>query len=1169
MFPTFSGSSRRPRHVDLSGQRNTNPWASSSWAPAQSGASKTVAQAQAEREKRHREREELAATKRLQKVWRGHQERQQLRHLRRQEYDDLYGHPRPAQSPRQRIQQALPLLLAIVVPSMPDDQRRLDLFISDLLGLSPAPSSSLDFTLFGPVAWDRLARLLVRALEKRDESSLQTLLITIANIVKRRPASIKPVLKLYYTALARLADGDSIVNSPKEHGRTLFGAVIAPLASNPSGGVPDLEAYQSFAYTFLTSSKLGLLRRNPETVAQLLDLGALSQSIILSFSAPEFLDNVKSDNLIWLLAHFVALNRAAPVSRDSKYLEALYLQMSLLAADIRSRSNPHEKDDEYASDSDEDTEILDIVPLAEYVVDQLQFLVNEDGIADLLNRFTSNSTTSTATHISEDTSLLAGYTLVLLRCFPAHADDIKMRLFQGDIKTVDGGSISTLPSVKFFWHAASKTNIFTTIVQQAKAKEQLTPVPALLKQDRVHDLEWRTLLLFLELYNFLLRVTDDEDFLPRETDIATQQSQATQRIRASSLSLNELKLLVNFLKHLAFPLYYYQPDIMRSRPTSERLDAMLGVGPLRSNLDGTKDAPSAIGGIIGMDVLGLRDIVSSAMRALYERDSRRPFLPKDFWLMTSKFDMGVFISAVVLEEFRNEELSDDEEENDSGDDPSTSSHNYGGDWLSRSTDRRRLRTIHSEEFRNTIGAKLEVLRNMPFAMPFEVRVQIFRQFVHLDKSKRRGGYVDPDRWRISILAGENDPNSPDTLRRHYLGRHTATVGRGRVFDDAFDQFYPLGEGLKEPIQITFVDQFNQPEAGIDGGGVTKEFLISVTNDAFNPERNEKVTYFISNTQNLLYPNPSIFDDTAARMRSQGITEGNNDWRDAMGDLVKRYEFLGRIVGKCMYEGILIDISFASFFLLKWASSGQSTSTDYRANLNDLRDLDPELYQGLMSLKNYPGDVADLSLDFTIADSVWDPSGHRRTITRPLRKDGASIPLTNKDRPLYISYVANHRLVAQQYRQTKAFLRGLGTIINPSWLSMFNQSELQRLIGGDSSEIDVDDLRRNTSYSGLYVIGDDGQEHPTIRFFWDVMRKLKDSERRDVLKYVTSTPRAPLLGFSQLKPQFSIRDGGTDEERLPSTSTCVNLLKLPVYKSAATLRAKLLYAVQSGAGFDLS
>ncbi|KAI1741547.1 hypothetical protein F4680DRAFT_415737 [Xylaria scruposa] len=1163
MFPTFSGSSRRPRHVDLSGQRNTNPWASSSWTPVPSGASKTVAQAQAERERRHREREELAATKRLQKVWRGHRDRQRVRDLRRQEYDALYQHPLVAQSVRERLKQAFPLLRVVLVPSRPDDQHRLDLFIFDLLGLSPTLSSCIDSTLLSPVAWDQLACLLVRSLERRDENSSDTLLVTITNIVKKRPAAIKPILKLYYAALARLAGGGSITNSSQQQDQNFFEAVIAPLTSNSLGGIPDLDAYQTFAYTFLISSKLGLLQRNPASVSQLLDLNALSQSIIYSFSSPGSSNTLTKDELLWLLAHFVALNRAAPMSRDSRYLEALYLQMSFLAADIRSRSNPQEKDDEYASDTDEDIEIRDFMPLSEYVIDQLQFLVNEDGITDLLNRFAS--TASTTTHISEDTSLLAGYTLVLLRCFPAHADDIKMRLFQGDIKTIDGGNISTLPSVKFFWHAASKTNIFTTIVQQSKAKEQPASVPALLKQDPVHDLEWRTLLLFLELYNFLLRVTDDEDFLSHETDIAPQQSQATQRIRASSLSLDELKLLVNFLKHLAFPLYHNLPNIMRLSPNFERLDAMLGVGPVKSSSDGTKDGPSAIGGIIGMDILGLRDIVSSAMRALYERDSRRHFLPKDFWLMTSKFDMTAFIPAVVLEESRNDELSEDEEENDDRNSPPTYSLNIASDWLSRSTDRRRRRTTDSE----TIGPKLEVLRNMPFAIPFEVRVQVFRQFVHLDKSKRRGGYVDPDRWRLAVLSGEDGPNGPDAVRRHYLGRHTATVGRGRVFDDAFDQFYSLGEGLKEPIQITFVDQFNQPEAGIDGGGVTKEFLISVTNDAFNPERNDKKAYFVSNNQNLLYPNPSIFDDTAANLRSQGIAEGSSDWRDAMNDLVKRYEFLGRIVGKCMYEGILIDISFASFFLLKWASTGQSTSTDYRANVNDLRDLDPELYQGLMSLKNYSGDVADLSLDFTIADSVWDPSGHRRTITRPLRRDGANIPVTNKDRPLYISYVANHRLVAQQYRQSKAFLRGLGTIINPSWLSMFNQSELQRLIGGDSSEIDVEDLRRNTSYSGLYVIGDDGQEHPTIRFFWDVMRKLKDSERRDVLKYVTSTPRAPLLGFSQLRPQFSIRDGGTDEERLPSTSTCVNLLKLPVYKSEATLRAKLLYAVQSGAGFDLS
>jgi ubiquitin-protein ligase E3 C len=104
--------------------------------------------------------------------------------------------------------------------------------------------------------------------------------------------------------------------------------------------------------------------------------------------------------------------------------------------------------------------------------------------------------------------------------------------------------------------------------------------------------------------------------------------------------------------------------------------------------------------------------------------------------------------------------------------------------------------------------------------------------------------------------------------------------------------------------------------------------------------------------------------------------------------------------------------------------------------------------------------------------------------------------------------------------------------------MFNHSELQTLISGTSISIGVEDLRRNTLYGGTYQIGDDGLEHPTTQLFWRVMHSFSDGERRVVLKFVTSTPRAPLLGFATLNPKFSIRDAGGDQERLPSTSTCV-------------------------------
>jgi ubiquitin-protein ligase E3 C len=409
--------------------------------------------------------------------------------------------------------------------------------------------------------------------------------------------------------------------------------------------------------------------------------------------------------------------------------------------------------------------------------------------------------------------------------------------------------------------------------------------------------------------------------------------------------------------------------------------------------------------------------------------------------------------------------------------------------------------------------------------------------------------------------------------RDSIERHHAKIRREHEFEDAYNQFYDLEDGLKEPIQITFVDKFDTVEAGIDGGGVTKEFLTSVTSQAFTPT--DGLNMFIENDKHLLYPNPAAWEEQKEILRQAGYQEGSTEFRGYMNGFLQRYEFLGRIIGKCLYEGILVDINFASFFLLKWALTGGTGSapreSGYRANLNDLRDLDEALYQGLLQLKNYPGDVEGLALNFTITDTSITNyrTGATKMLTRELKPDGANIPVTNENRLVYISYVARHRLQVEPYRQTSAFLRGLSLMIQPSWLSMFNQSELQTLLGGTSSPIDISDLRQNTSYGGVYVIGDDGLEHPTIQLFWSVMESLSDEDRRKVLKFVTSTPRAPLLGFGNLMPKFNIRDSGDDESRLPSTSTCVNLLKLPRYKSKDVLREKLLYAVNSGAGFDLS
>lgn len=186
--------------------------------------------------------------------------------------------------------------------------------------------------------------------------------------------------------------------------------------------------------------------------------------------------------------------------------------------------------------------------------------------------------------------------------------------------------------------------------------------------------------------------------------------------------------------------------------------------------------------------------------------------------------------------------------------------------------------------------------------------------------------------------------------RDLLVKHHAKISRESVFEDAYNQFYQLGNGLKEPIQITFVDQFGAVEAGIDGGGVTKEFLTSVTKEAFSTSHG--MNLFVENDTHLLYPNPAAVDERKDLLQQAGIQEGSSEWNEHLRDLLRRYEFLGRIIGKCMYEGILVNVAFAPFFLVKWALTGGTGSasgeTSYRANLNDLRDLDESLYQGLVS-----------------------------------------------------------------------------------------------------------------------------------------------------------------------------------------------------------------------------
>ncbi|KAI8973336.1 hypothetical protein BDF20DRAFT_792920, partial [Mycotypha africana] len=407
-----------------------------------------------------------------------------------------------------------------------------------------------------------------------------------------------------------------------------------------------------------------------------------------------------------------------------------------------------------------------------------------------------------------------------------------------------------------------------------------------------------------------------------------------------------------------------------------------------------------------------------------------------------------------------------------------------------------------------ISPRLGLLNNIPFVIPFKQRVEIFRMFVANDKKR----------------------NHIDEFFHHRNAKAaSATVRRDHIFEDGFNALHNLSpEILKGRIAISFVDEFGLEEAGIDGGGVFKEFLTGLSREAFD------LNYglFTVTSEQLLYPNPSSYATELEQL--------------------EYFQFLGLIIGKAVYEGILLDVAFAEFFLKKCLGK-----VNY---LDDLSSLDPELYKGLLAVKNYKGNVEDLSLDFTSTHMEADG----KSVSVDLIPNGSNIPVTNQNRIHYIYSVANYRLNVQIAKQCRAFFRGLSTIIDVKWLRMFNQQELQILLGGTSGvPIDLQDLRAHTVLAGYT------ERDSTVQNFWRALESFDNELRMKFVKFVTSCSRPPLLGFKELVPQFCLRNAGPDQERLPTSSTCVNLLKLPQYSSYETLREKLLYAITADAGFDLS
>lgn len=362
-------------------------------------------------------------------------------------------------------------------------------------------------------------------------------------------------------------------------------------------------------------------------------------------------------------------------------------------------------------------------------------------------------------------------------------------------------------------------------------------------------------------------------------------------------------------------------------------------------------------------------------------------------------------------------------------------------------------------------------------------------------------------------------------------RNPITVRRDALLPDAFSELRGLGEGWRLPLRVRFFSAEGLEEAGI-GEGIAKEFLVDVLREGFDPQ----FGLFAEGAEGALYPNP------AAVLRRR--------------DAASWFEFLGAVLAKTVYEGILVELPFAPFFLNLLLGR---TNT-----VHDMPAYDAQVARSLAFLKAYDGDVEDLCLTFAVEQFTGDavPPDQRRAVQ--LVPGGADVKVTAANRAEYILRLAHYRLNSQLRGACDAFLRGFSQVVPREWVGMFSPAELQLVLGGSDAPLSVADWRAHAAYSGGYHA-----DSPVVNWFWQVIEEYDGPRRAATLKFVTSCSRPPLMGFRWLQPAFCIHKASAEEARLPTSATCMNLLKLPPYESLQALRDKLTYAIEAGAGFELS
>lgn len=212
-----------------------------------------------------------------------------------------------------------------------------------------------------------------------------------------------------------------------------------------------------------------------------------------------------------------------------------------------------------------------------------------------------------------------------------------------------------------------------------------------------------------------------------------------------------------------------------------------------------------------------------------------------------------------------------------------------------------------------------LLKYIPFTLPLHFRFELFRRLWERHNSK-----VGFGRSLYDYLAG------PDSM--------TLNIRRGHEYEDAFQVFLDNKSFYQsKDFRIVFTDELGMREAGMDGGGLFREFLFEIFRTVFSPVFGLFIT--MEDASESWYPNPNSFLTT--------------------GVSLAYYEFLGTLVGCAIFVKALLPINFADTFIKR--------IYNISPQFDELKSFDPQLYKNLLMLKKYTSDISELGLNFSIVD----------------------------------------------------------------------------------------------------------------------------------------------------------------------------------------------------------